>query len=359
VWSPPRSAHRGDLMSKKKDYLFNITPRWILYSGLPKQLNKEYGLCAWSIFHCLIQVDCRFNPNYCDTFDQSFEEIAELTGTTRQTVSKYIKLFEMDGLLSVKRGKFTGQKTTFELVNPIKTPKSPKDIHALKGGLLNRKGEQPNLRYAEQVKDVYPLEGSNTSKIHSEQVKDTEKQVKGFYYNKKKREDIKRRQQQEKEKKPDVVVSSLSNQKEEKPKPVVNDNNSTANLITKLKELGITEDKAVELLANHLYENVEKQVEWLPYRDGIKNPAGALIRAVEQNWLEPVTTRKGTPREWKESLKYKRLYTGYWESQKAMLKVAKEDLKKGAGPGRLKEWLDKLDPEYHEKLKVFVRGLNP
>jgi len=175
-------------MSKKKDYLFNIIPRWILYSGLPKQLNKEYGPCAWSIFHCLIQADCRFNPNYRDTFDQLFEEIAELTGTTRQTVSKYIKLFEMDGLLSAKRGKFTGQKTTFKLVNPIKTPKSPKDIHALKGGLLNRKGKQPNLRYAEQVKDVYPLQRSNMSKIHSEQIK-------GVYYNKRKEEEKRRKKE--------------------------------------------------------------------------------------------------------------------------------------------------------------------
>lgn len=149
-----------------------------------------------------------------------------------------------------------------------------------------------------------------------------------------------KQQQQGKTKKPDAVAS-LSHEKEKKPKPVVKDNNSTTSLIAKLRELGITEDKTKVLLANHLYENVEKQVEWLPYRENIKNPAGALIRAVEQNWPEPVTTR-----------------AGYWESQKAMLRVAKEDLKKGAGPGRLKEWLDKLDPEYHEELKKFVRRLN-
>jgi len=165
-------------------------------------------------------------------------------------------------------------------------------------------------------------------------------------------------QQQAKTKKSDAVVPSLSNQKEEKPKPVVKDNDRTASLIAKLKKVGITEDKARELLATHLYENVEKQIEWLPYRDSIKNPAGALIRAVEQNWPEPVTTRKGAPREWKESLKYHRLYAGYWEDQKAMLKIAKEDLKKGAGEDRVKEWLDKLDPDYHKELKEFVRKLN-
>lgn len=164
-------------------------------------------------------------------------------------------------------------------------------------------------------------------------------------------------QQQEKTKKSDAVASSL-NQKEEKPKLVVKDNDRTASLITKLKKVGIIEDKAVELLATHLYENVEKQVEWLPYREGIKHPAGALIRAIEQSWPEPETRGTGVKRRTEESLKYKRCYAGYWEDQKAMLKIAKEDLKKGAGPERVKEWLDKLDPEYHEELKKFVRKLN-
>lgn len=176
-------------MSKKKDYLFDITPRWIKYSGLPNQLNKKYGPEAWSVFHCLIQLDIRFNPDYPDTFDQKFEEIAELTGISRVTVWKYIKAFEKDGLLTVRRGKFKGQKATFKLANSIKTPKSPKEIHALDGGLLNRKGRQPILRYAEQVKDVNMLEGSNRLKIEGEQVKDRKKQVKDVNYNKKKREE--------------------------------------------------------------------------------------------------------------------------------------------------------------------------
>lgn len=43
------------------------------------------------------------------------------------------------------------------------------------------------------------------------------------------------------------------------------------------------------------------------------------------------------------------------EDRKAILKVAKEDLKKGAGEERVKEWLDKLDPDHHQELKDFVR----
>ena len=161
-------------MSKKKDYLFDITPRWLKYSGLPQQLNKKYGDHAWTIFKCLIELDCRYNPDYPDTFDQSFEEIADLTGTTRQTVSKYIKLFERDGLLSVKRGKSIKEKSTFKLANSIKTPKDPKEIRRLQGGLLNRKGRQPLLRYAKPVKGFDVFQRPDSSKTDTQPVKNTQ-----------------------------------------------------------------------------------------------------------------------------------------------------------------------------------------
>ena len=89
----------------------------------------------------------------------------------------------------MRRGKYKGQKSTFKLTNPIKTPIHPKDIHASNGGLLNRKGKQAVLRYAERVKGVNPSEGSDRLKIDTEQVKDTAEQVKDVYYNKRKREE--------------------------------------------------------------------------------------------------------------------------------------------------------------------------
>jgi len=176
-------------LSKKKDYLFNITPRWILYSGLPQELNKKYGEHAWTIFHCLIQLDCRFNPDYPSKFDQKFEEIAELEGLSRHTVSRYIKKFEKDELIYIKRGKYTGKKSTFLIVNPIKTPKSPKEIHALDGGLLNRKGKQPILRYAESVPTVDAVEKGRASQVGKESVPSRQKSVPGVPHNKKKREE--------------------------------------------------------------------------------------------------------------------------------------------------------------------------
>ncbi|MBA7491118.1 hypothetical protein ES702_01684 [subsurface metagenome] len=346
-------------MSKKKDYLFDITPRWIKYSGLPQQLNKKYGEHAWTIFHCLIQLDCRFNPDYPDTFDQKFEEIAELVGVSVNTVSKFIRLFEKDHLLFVERGKYRGKKSRFLIVNPIKTPKHPKDIHAINGGLLNRKGEQPILRYAESPQPVGALDKEKAPNLREKAPNLDRESPQPVGHNKRKREDIKRRQQQGKGKKPDVVAPSL-NQKEEKPEPITKEklHPKTRELAIRVMKLGIKEDKALELVCSYSYNKIEDQLDWLPYRENIRNPAGALIKALEKDWPEPVTRGTGIKRRTEESLKYKRVYTGYWESQKAMLKVAKEDLKKGAGSGRIREWLDKLDPEYHEELKKFVRGLN-
>ena len=147
-------------------------------------------------------------------------------------------------------------------------------------------------------------------------------------------------QQQGQTKKADVVASP-SQKKEKRPKPVVNDHDATTSLITELKELGITEDRAVELLATHLYENIEKQLEWLPYRKNIENPAGALIRAVEDNWPEPPRIA--------EKIEKRRAI------QHTILRDAREDLRKRGSYERAKEWSDKLDPDYQKEFREFLK----
>jgi len=159
-------------MSQKRNYLFDITPRWLKHSGLPKYLNKNFGPYAWSIFHCLIQLDCRYNPDYPDTFDQTFEEIAELVGASINTISTHIKAFEENHFLIVKRGKFTGDKSTFRLANPIKTPKKIKEIPTKYGGLLNRKGEHPIPRYAESPQRLGAVKGEEPPAVGGSQKKE-------------------------------------------------------------------------------------------------------------------------------------------------------------------------------------------
>ncbi len=145
-------------MAKKKEYLFDIIPRWIRYSGLPTEINCKYGGQAWNIFSCLVSLDCRFNLDYPGWFDQSYEEISDLTGISRRTVSDYIKKFQKDGLISLVRGKFKGHKSSFRISGHIDTPKSPNSIKAADGGFLARKGKPPNLIYYQRGSGTYALE---------------------------------------------------------------------------------------------------------------------------------------------------------------------------------------------------------
>jgi hypothetical protein len=57
-------------------------------------------------------------------------------------------------------------------------------------------------------------------------------------------------------------------------------------LAQQLQEHGITAGIAAELVAGKR-EECERQLAYLPYRDGLQNPAGALRRAIEEAWPAP------------------------------------------------------------------------
>ncbi len=134
-------------MPIKRDYLFDIIPRWLRYSGLPKYINDKFGRQAWNILFCLISVDCRFNPNYPDWFAQSYEELGSLTGLSRKTISGYIKKFRDSGLIDLVMGEFRGLKSKFRINVPMLTPIDPDSIKAVNGGYLFLRGKRSNLRY--------------------------------------------------------------------------------------------------------------------------------------------------------------------------------------------------------------------
>ena len=147
--------------AKKREYLFDIIPRWIKHSDLPEYLNQKYGNHAWNIFSCLISLDCRFNPDDPDWFSYSYRELAKETGTALGTIVRVIKMLEKAGYVSVIRGEFKGLKSKFKIANPLSTPKGPNSINAINGGFLGRRGKEPNLRYWQRVSS------SNGSTVHS------------------------------------------------------------------------------------------------------------------------------------------------------------------------------------------------
>lgn len=144
--------------AKKREYLFDIMPRWLPYSGLPRLFYKKYGHYAWPIFSCLISLDCRFNPDDPDWFAQSYREIAELTGVCLRTVRNIVNRLEKAGYLSVIRGEFKGLKSSFKISDPLPTPKGPNSIKAVNGGFLGRRGKEPNLRYYQRGQPLPPLD---------------------------------------------------------------------------------------------------------------------------------------------------------------------------------------------------------
>lgn len=149
--APGRGKGRNRPKAKKREYLFDIIPRWIKHSGLPEYLNQKHGGQAWNILSCLISLDCRFNPDDPDWFSQSYREIAKLTGTSEQIVRRVINKLEKAGYLSVIRGEFKGLKSSFKISDPLTTPKDPNSIKAVNGGFLGRRGKEPNLRYWQRV----------------------------------------------------------------------------------------------------------------------------------------------------------------------------------------------------------------
>jgi len=149
--APGSVKRRNGHKAKKREYLFDIIPRWVKHSDLPEYLNQKHGGQAWNILSCLISLDCRFNPDDPDWFDQSYREIAELTGTSEQIVRRVINKLEKAGYLSVIRGEFKGLKSSFKISDHLSTPKDPNSIKAVNGGFLGRKGKEPNLRYWQRV----------------------------------------------------------------------------------------------------------------------------------------------------------------------------------------------------------------
>lgn len=138
-------------MPTKRDYLFDIIPRWLRYSGLPKYINDKFGRQAWNIFSCLISMDCRFNPDHPDWFAQSYEELGNLTGLSRKTISGYIKKFHDTGLIDLIKGEFRSLKSKFRIITPLVTPIDPDSIKAVNGGYLFLRAKKSNLRYYNEI----------------------------------------------------------------------------------------------------------------------------------------------------------------------------------------------------------------
>ena len=277
------------------------------------------------------------------------ERIMQRAGVNKKTYLKARDKLKIYGLIkfepsrSEKIGAGPGRGKTINYIFPFEDGTDEEKQRLLAFLKVKKNGTKLNrFRRKETVPFGTVLREKNGTDLHQKTVPN------GTTY--KKVLTRSKEQQQGKGKKPVVATLSL-NKKKEKPEPIVKDNlNSLTPILTaKLRKIGITGDKAVELLANHLYSNIGQQLEWLPYRKDIKNPAGALIKAVQENWTEPpdYPSETETQRLARE-LRQRAI-------QNTILRDAREDMRKGISYERAKEWSDKLDPDYQKEFREFLR----
>jgi hypothetical protein len=58
-------------------------------------------------------------------------------------------------------------------------------------------------------------------------------------------------------------------------------------LLASLQEHGVTERIAKRLVQSHDAQAIREQLDWHPYRPAAKNPAGSLVRAIQERWPAP------------------------------------------------------------------------
>jgi hypothetical protein len=58
-------------------------------------------------------------------------------------------------------------------------------------------------------------------------------------------------------------------------------------LLASLEEHGVTKRIAVRLVQSHDVQAIREQLAWHPYRPAANNPAGSLVRAIQERWPAP------------------------------------------------------------------------
>jgi hypothetical protein len=68
---------------------------------------------------------------------------------------------------------------------------------------------------------------------------------------------------------------------------VVAENSDEFKRLFALLEKELVSPDVAEKLIREFPERIEQQVNWLPFRDGLKNPAASLVTAIKKNWSPP------------------------------------------------------------------------
>ncbi|MEZ7890150.1 MAG: hypothetical protein QMC67_00235 [Candidatus Wallbacteria bacterium] len=128
----------NDTWESKTSENCNRCPRWIEYSGLPMHLSQKYGLATWVVLKKLIEIDCFENEKAGVFFYFKIEELAEITGLTRQTLHKVIITLQKENYIDYETQKGKNAVSKFKIITPLRTPKSVNEILPEHGGIAGR-----------------------------------------------------------------------------------------------------------------------------------------------------------------------------------------------------------------------------
>ncbi|HOT26559.1 MAG TPA: helix-turn-helix domain-containing protein [Candidatus Ozemobacteraceae bacterium] len=109
------------------------SPKWLEYSGLPKQLNDEIGPEAWPLLKKLVEIDFEKEDDEDRRIPLDTEDLSERTGYSNQIVERTLEQLADRQLLSISKQR--GGSRHIEILTPLRTPRMILDIPFKKGGV--------------------------------------------------------------------------------------------------------------------------------------------------------------------------------------------------------------------------------
>lgn len=108
-------------------------PKWLEFSGLPKQLNTLLGPLGWLLFRKLVELDFEQgeSTDYKVTLD--LLKLCERIGCEKKEITLVLKGLAKNGFVTLDEKHVPAK--WFKIQTPLKTPKPILDIHFTDGGV--------------------------------------------------------------------------------------------------------------------------------------------------------------------------------------------------------------------------------
>ncbi|MBP7636069.1 helix-turn-helix domain-containing protein [Candidatus Ozemobacteraceae bacterium] len=109
------------------------SPKWLEYSGLPKQLNDEIGPEAWPLLKKLVEIDFEKEDEEDRRIPLDPDDLSERTGYPGRIVEEILERLADRHLLVISKQR--GGSRHIEILTPLRTPRMILDIPFKKGGV--------------------------------------------------------------------------------------------------------------------------------------------------------------------------------------------------------------------------------